>query len=49
MAGGVQGVDVGLRKLEEYAQVTLHVNTPNDSGVMGLLPFIAGQLPGSQP
>ena len=49
MAGGVQGVDLGLRKLDEYAQVTLHVNTSNNSGLMGLLPFIAGQLPEANP
>ena len=45
MAGGVDGVDVGLRKVEEYAQVTMHVNMTHDGGWMGVLPFLAGQLP----
>ena len=40
---------LGLRKLDEYAQVTMHVNMTHDGGWMGLLPFIAGQLPEAAP
>ena len=49
MAGGVEGVHLGLRKLEEYAQITMHVNMTHDGGWMGLLPFLAGQLPEGTP
>lgn len=49
MVGGVDGVHVGLRKLDKYAQVTMHVNMTHDGGWMGLLPFLVGQLPEGTP
>ena len=49
MAGGVEGVHLGFRKLEEYAQVTMHVNMTHDGGWMALLLFLQGQLPEGAP
>ena len=49
MAGGLESADIGIGKVEEYAQLTAHVNMTHDDGWTGLMPFIAGQLPDASP
>ncbi len=49
MAGGLTGVELGLRSVEGHAQVTAHLQMSHDNGWTGVLPFIAGQLPDPAP
>ena len=49
LAGGLDRVEVGVRSVDEFAQITLDVKMTHDGSWTGLLPFIAGQLPEPSP
>ena len=49
LAGGLDRVEVGVRSVDEFAQITLDVKMTHDGSWTGLLPFLAGQLPEPSP